>query len=216
MRRHIARALCIGVALAALTVILSKNATASGSFTYDKAEDALRVTAKPQAIDHQAAPQPQTTARDGAHDFDFDIGVWHTDIVRRLHPLSGSDETMHLTGTVTVRKVWDGRAQLEEIEADGPAGHWEGMTVFLYDPKARQWSMNFANSADGKITSPMIGSFDNRRGELIAQDKLYGRSVLVRGVWSDLTPTTHTYQESYSADGGRTWEVAFTAHKTKR
>jgi hypothetical protein len=162
------------------------------------------------------APAHIPATRDGAHDFDFDLGVWKTDIVRRVHPLSGSDETIHLTGTVTVRKVWDGRAQLEEIEADGPNGHWEGMTAFLYDPHAAQWSMNFANSAEGKINAPMIGSFENLRAELFGQDTLGGRAILVRGVWADITPTTHTYQESYSADGGRTWEVAFTAHKTKQ
>lgn len=153
--------------------------------------------------------------RDGAHDFDFDIGVWKTDIVRHLHPLSGPDETIHLMGTVRVRKLWGGRAQVEEIEVDGPKGHWEAMTVFLYDPTAHQWSMNFANSSDGKFNAPLIGDFENGRGELIEQDTLDGRSILVRGVWSDITPTTHTYQESYSADDGRTWRVAFTAHKTK-
>jgi len=153
--------------------------------------------------------------RDGGHDFDFDLGVWKTHIVRRVHPLSGSNETMQLNGTVTVRKLWDGRAQVEEIEADGPKGHWEGMTVFLYDPEARQWSMNFANSAAGKFSTPMIGSFANGRGELYGPDRLDGRAILVRAVWSDFSPTSHTYQESYSADGGKTWEVAFTATKTK-
>jgi hypothetical protein len=163
------------------------------------------------ALNAQAAPP----LRDGAHDFDFDLGVWKTDIVRRLHPLSGSDESIHLTGTVTVRKLWDGRAQVEEIEADGPKGHWEGMTVFLYDPDAHQWTMNFANGSAGRFNAPLTGSFENGRGELIMQDTLDGRAILVRGVWSEFTPTTHTYQESYSDDGGRTWQVAFTAHKTK-
>ena len=158
-----------------------------------------------------AVPSP----RDGAHDFDFDVGVWTTHITRRLHPLTGSNETMQLTGTVTVRPVWGGRAQLEEIEADGPKGHWEGMTVFLYDPEARQWSMNFANSAVGRINTPMIGIFENCRGELIGQDTLDGRAILVRAVWSEFTPTSHTYEEFYSADGGRTWDLAFRAHKTK-
>ena len=162
----------------------------------------------------RAANAPPTL-HDGAHDFDFDLGTWTTHITRRVHPLTGSDETMQLTGTVTVRKLWDGRAQAEEIEADGPKGHWEGMSIFLYDPQARQWSMNFANSSVGKFNAPMIGSFQNGRAELYLQDTLDGRSILVRAVWSDITPTSHTYQESYSADGGRTWEVAFTAKKTK-
>ena len=162
-----------------------------------------------------ASPAGAQTPPDGAHDFDFDLGAWKTHIVRRLHPLSESDETIELAGTVTVRKLWDGRAQLEEIEADGPKGHWEGMTVFLYDPQARQWSMNFTNSAAGKFTTPMIGSFEKGRGELIGQDTLDGRSILVRAVWSDITPVSHTYQESYSADGGRTWKLSFTATKTR-
>jgi hypothetical protein len=163
-----------------------------------------------------AAMQDAGTPRDGAHDFDFDLGVWTTHITRNLHPLTGSGETVELTGTVTVRKLWGGRAQVEEIEADGAKGHWEGMTVFLYDPQARQWSMNFANSSEGKFTAPLIGSFENGRGELIQQDTLDGRSILVRAVWSDITLNAHTYQESYSADGGRTWAVAFTARKTRK
>ena len=158
------------------------------------------------------APAP---VHDGAHDFDFDIGVWKTHITRRVHPLSNSDETVELEGTVTVRPVWAGRAQLEEIEADGPNGHWEGMTVFLYDPKGAQWSMNFASSAIGRFSAPMIGSFANGRGELIAQDVVDNRSILVRAVWSDIRAASHTYEESYSDDGGRTWKVAFTARKTR-
>ena len=90
------------------------------------------------------------------------------------------------------------------------------MTIFLYDPQARQWSMNFANSSEGKFTTPLTGHFENGRGEFIQQDTVDGRSVLVRAVWSDITPTSHTYRESYSADGGRSWAVAFTAKKTRR
>lgn len=156
-----------------------------------------------------------TQPRDGARDFDFDLGTWRTEIVRRVHPFGGSEETLRLHGTVAVRPLWNGKAQVEEIEADGSGGHWEGMTVFLYDPVARQWSMNFTNSAVGRFTVPMIGSFRNGRGELVGSDTLDGRAILVRAVWSDIAPTSHTYQESYSDDGGRTWQVAFTAHKTK-
>jgi hypothetical protein len=156
-----------------------------------------------------------TAQRDGAHDFDFNIGTWHTHIRRILDPLAGKAEARELDGTVTVRKVWDGRAQLEEIEADGPNGHWEGLTLFLYNPAAHQWSQTFVDSRMGELNPPAIGSFSNGRGELIAQDTIKGRSVLVRAVWSEIKPDSHHFEESYSEDGGKTWAPAFIASLTR-
>ena len=167
------------------------------------------------ALASDPAPTQAAIARDGSHDFDFDVGVWHTEITRRLHPLMKSSESVKLSGTVTIRKVWGGKAQLEEIEADGPKGHWEGMSLFLYDPAAHQWSQTFVGSAAGAIAPGFVGSFHDGRGELFQQDTLDGRAILVRAVWSDITPTSHKYEEAYSADGGKTWAPSFTAIKTK-
>ena len=153
--------------------------------------------------------------RDGQHDFDFNFGVWHTHIKRILDPFSGATKSVELNGTVTVRKVWDGRAQLEEIEADGPNGHWEGMTLFLYNPQAHQWSQNFISSDGGVLNTPTIGSFKDGRGELFSQDTYEGKSVLVRGVWSGITPNSHSYEEFYSKDGGATWAPVFIANLTR-
>ena len=153
--------------------------------------------------------------RDGQHDFDFNIGTWKTHIRRIADPFSGTGQYMELNGTVTVRKVWDGRAQLEEIEADGPNGHWEGMTLFLYNPEARQWNQTFANSKSGVLNPPLIGGFKDGRGELFASDTFKDRSILVRGVWSDIKPDSHHFEESYSNDGGKTWAPAFIAELTR-
>jgi hypothetical protein len=156
-----------------------------------------------------------TSEQNGQHDFDFDIGVWQTHIKRVIDPLSGSADSIELTGTVTVRKVWNGRAQLEEIEADGPKGHWQGLSLFLYNPEARQWSQAFSNSNAGTLAPPFIGSFKNGRGELFAQDTYHNRSILVRAVWSEIKPDSHRYEEWFSDDGGRTWALSFTANKTR-
>ena len=161
-------------------------------------------------------PEPAaTTLRDGQHDFDFSFGVWHTHIRRILDPLSGGTKSIELDGTVTARKVWGGRALLEEIEADGPNGHWEGLSLFLYNPKSHQWSQSFINSKIGELNAPLVGSFKNGRGELLSGDTLNGRAILVRGTWSEITPNTHQYEEDYSADGGNTWALAFVANKTR-
>jgi len=132
-----------------------------------------------------------------------------------LDPLSGASHSIELNGTVTVRGIWNGRAQLEEIEADGPNGHWQGMTLFLYDPAAHQWSQSFSNSTNGQIAAPLIGEFRNGRGDLYATDTFQGRTILVRGTWSGISSNAHRYEEDYSADGGATWSPAFVAELTR-
>jgi hypothetical protein len=149
------------------------------------------------------------------HDFDFDYGVWYTHIKRILNPFSDSGDSIEINGTVSVRKVWGGRAQLEEIEADGPKGHWEALALFLYNPQSHQWSQTFINSRTGVLTAPLVGAFKERRGELFNQDTFDDRSILVRGVWSDVTVNSHRYEESYSDDGGKTWKAAIIAKLTR-
>jgi hypothetical protein len=132
-----------------------------------------------------------------------------------LDPLSGSANSIELNGTVTVRKIWDGRAQLEEIEADGPNGHWEGLTLFLYNPQSHQWSQSFINSKMAVLSSPEIGAFHDGRGELSSQDTFHDKSILVRAVWSNIAPDSHHFEDSYSNDGGKTWAPAFIAELTR-
>ena len=160
-------------------------------------------------------PGPDGAVRDGQHDFDFNLGTWKTHIERNMTPFTGRRELVELDGTVRVRPVWNGKAMLEEIEADGPRGHWQALTLFLYDPQARQWRMSFANSASGRLDVPMIGSWSDGRLRLYQQDVVDGRTIFVRGTWSDITPTSHRYQEDFSDDGGTTWETSFTARLTE-
>ncbi|MGC1547739.1 MAG: hypothetical protein WA777_04360 [Rhodanobacter sp.] len=152
---------------------------------------------------------------DGQHDFDFSAGNWKTHIMRLQHPLTGSTSWVELNGTVVTRKVWGGRAFLEEIEADGTTGHFEGLTLFLYDPQSHQWSQTFASSDDGTLGPPAIGEFNNGRGELIDQETFEGRTILDRGVWSDITANSHRFEQSFSDDGGKTWETNFIATLTR-
>ncbi len=156
-----------------------------------------------------------SNVRDGQHDFDFTLGSWKTHIERLQHPLTGSTAWVELNGTKVVRKVWGGHAALEEIETDGLNGHWEGLTLFLYNLQSHQWSLNFANSGDGTFSKPAIGEFRDGRGEFYDQEDFNGRSILVRIVWSDITPNSHRFEQSFSDDGGKTWEPNFKAVLTR-
>jgi hypothetical protein len=163
----------------------------------------------------KAGDQHTLAERDGQHDFDFHLGQWKSDITRLQHPLTGSTTWIKCTGTLSARKVWDGRAQLEELEAACPAGHIEDLLLFLYNPQSHQWSLNSAAVGDGVIGRPMFGEFKNGRGEFYDQEPFKDRLILVRQVWSDITATSHHFEQAFSDDGGKTWETNFKATLTR-
>lgn len=164
-----------------------------------------------------AVPAPaQPTARDGSHDFDGQIGRWHTELRRLKAPLTGSTEWVQYSGTSTVTPVWGGKANLVELEVAGPAGRIEGLSLRLYNPRSRQWSTNYSNSRYGTLDgAPTFGSFRDGVGVFYGADRLDGRAILVRFVITPKDANTIRYEQSYSADGGRTWEPNWIAVDTR-
>ena len=170
---------------------------------------------KPSAPATNKNHQHISTEHDGQHDFDFEIGTWKTHLWRLVDPLTGSTRWVQYEGTSVVRKIWNGRANLVELEVDGPAGHIEGLNLRLYDPQSRHWSLNFANSRGGTLSPPTIGEFKNGRGEFFSQETLNERAILVRFVISDITPDSCRFEQAFSADVGKTWEVNWIAIDTR-
>jgi hypothetical protein len=174
------------------------------------------IPAFPQiAVATSETPARHATERDGQHDFDFEIGTWKTHLTRLQHPLTGSTAWIDYEGTSVVRKVWNGRANLVELNVDGAAGHIQGLSLRLYNPKSHQWSLNYANASGGVLGQPTVGEFKNGRGEFYDQEAFDGRVILVRNVWSDITPTSCRFEQAFSGDGGKTWEVNWIATDTR-
>lgn len=172
-------------------------------------------TARQSSDASRTNPQRVPAKRDGQRDFDFEIGTWKTKLSRRLRPLTGSDTWVEYAGTTVVRKVWGGRANLVELEVEGPAGRIEGLSLRLYNPEARQWSLNFSNSAGGTLTPPAIGEFKDGRGEFYGQESLNGRAIFVRFVITCANPDSCRFEQAFSDDGGKTWETNWVAIDTR-
>jgi hypothetical protein len=159
----------------------------------------------------QTSPQ-----HDGQHDFDFEIGTWKIHLKRLEQRLAGSTTWIEFEGTSVTRKVWDGRAQLEQFETDSPGGgHIEGLTLRLYNPQSHQWRLYWANSKIGILDPPQVGEFKNGRGEFYAQDTINGKTILIRFIWSNTDTNTPHFEQSFSDDGGKTWEVNWITDQTR-
>jgi hypothetical protein len=180
----------------------------------------LGPTVYPRPVLGQA---PSTTTRTageqalngGQHDFDFEFGAWKARISRLTRPLSGSSEWVEYEGTSTVRKIWDGRGNLGELDVQGPAGRITGLSLRLYNPETRQWAISWANARDGALGPPMYGGFTNGRGEFYNQELFNGRAILVRFLFSEITPTSFQLEQAFSDDGGKTWEPNWVARFTR-
>lgn len=167
------------------------------------------------SIGTAALAQPAAAVRDGSHDFDFSRGSWTTEITIIKDPFNNPDAEVHMRGTKVARPIWNGKGWIEEIEADGPNGHWEAANVFLYDPAAGQWSENYVDSSEGKMEQPGIGGYRDGKLEFYSQESISGRSMLVRGTWTISTPDLHSYEVARSIDGGRSWHTSFIARVTR-
>ena len=158
-----------------------------------------------------STPATPTSAPDGQHAFDFEIGTWKTHLRRLKGPMTGSTNWVEYEGTSVVTKVWNGRANLVELEVDGPAGHIEGLSLRLYNPASGQWNISFSNAKAGTLGVAMVGGFKDGRGEFYDQEMLGDRAIYVRFIFSDITPSTFKLEQAFSGDGGKTWEANWIA-----
>jgi hypothetical protein len=163
----------------------------------------------------QAHTQPDTAKHNGQRDFDFEFGVWKTELKRLLHPLTGSTTWVEYTGTTDVSKIWAGAANMVELDVSGPAGRIRALSLRLYNAETGQWSLNFSGLGSGTISQPTMGEFKDGRGEFYDQELLNGRAILVRFIITQINPDKCHFEQAFSPDGGKTWELNWVATDTR-
>jgi hypothetical protein len=156
-------------------------------------------------------------SHDGSHDFDWIFGTWKATLRRLVKPLSGSTTWVDFEGRQLSKPIWGGKANLDEFIVDSPGAgvKIEGTALRLYDPASQQWRIYWASSKRGIVDPPVIGRFTNGRGEFFGMDELDGRAILVRYVWSNITPNSAHFEQAFSPDGGKTWEVNWISDVTR-
>ncbi|MFN8515037.1 MAG: hypothetical protein U0841_21120 [Chloroflexia bacterium] len=150
---------------------------------------------------------PARTVPDGRAEFDFLIGTWRSRHRRLRERLKGSDDWEEFEGLSEGRMVLGGLGNFDEITIERESGRAHGLTLRLYNPVARQWSLYWSSSLTGTLDVPMVGEFVAGRGEFYAQEQHEGRQVLSRFIWSAITPTSCRWEQALSPDGGKSWET---------
>ena len=156
-----------------------------------------------------SASRQTASPHDGQHDFDFELGKWKAHLRYLRHRLSGSNDWEDFDGTVVTTPFMDGKGNLTEMNVESPTSHRriQNIAVRVYNITSHQWSIYGTDDKSGVFDPPQIGQFDGNRGEFYASDIYQGRQVYIRFVWQNLGPTRTHFEQAFSADGGKTWEV---------
>ncbi|MFE6489778.1 hypothetical protein ACFVGN_43555 [Streptomyces sp. NPDC057757] len=156
----------------------------------------------------------------GTNDFDFLHGTWRVANRRLTAPLSGGDSNIgsdigweEFPGESVVRPLFGGAGNIDEIAF--PTLGRRGATLRLYDREARQWSIFWSDSRTGRLDPPVTGGFTGDRGDFHGDDTYGGRPIRVHVTWYRLGPDAARWEQEFSADGGRSWELNWTMDLTR-
>jgi hypothetical protein len=152
-------------------------------------------------------PSQTATADHAPHDFDFFMGEWRVHHRRLKRRLAGDTTWEEFAGTSSARKVLGGFGNIDDNEIDLPGGAYRAVTLRVFDPAKRLWSIYWLDSRIAAIDPPVIGRFADDVGTFYGDDVFEGKPIRVRFLWSDMTPTSCRWAQAFSADGGSTWET---------
>ena len=171
----------------------------------------LGVAAEPAAGHRNAEPAPNCSARDGRHDYDMRVGDWHVQHRRLKERLTGNHDWVEFDGTLSLRLVMGGLGNVSDNLFNVPGGAYRGVSLRAYDSKTGQWAVWWLDGRDplGELDPPMKGCFDSSGGNGVfyGEETFKGKPVRVRVTWSHVTANSAHWEQAFSADGGKTWEV---------
>ena len=72
-------------------------------------------------------------------------------------------------------------------------------------PQTKLWSIYWSDTKSHKLFPPTIGTFENGRGEFFGDDVEGGKPVRVRFDWTG--GASPRWEQSFSTDGGKSWEL---------
>lgn len=143
------------------------------------------------------------------HDFDFLVGKWKVHHRRLVGRLVGSHEWQEFEGTSDLHLTLDGQGTFDENWLDIPSGAYRAVGMRAYDPKTKTWAIWWLDARDphAAMDPPVIGTFENGVGTFESDGTQDGKPIRVRYRWSRTDTASPRWEQSFSPDDGKTWEV---------
>jgi len=148
-----------------------------------------------------------STENDGRNDFDFLMGTWKVRHRMLKDRLKGSEEWIEFEGDTVARKILNGIGNLDNNLIHMKTGPVHAITLRLFNPTSKEWSIYWSTDRTGILDVPVIGGFKDGVGQFYSQEVFEGRHIYSRFIWSKITATACQWEQAFSEDGGKTWET---------
>ncbi len=156
---------------------------------------------------HRSGDLRIVAAKSSSHkDFDFLAGKWKLHNRKLKSRLSGCSEWTEFEARVDCRKILDGYGNIDSFQTTFDGQRFEGMSLRLFNPKTRLWSIYWANSETVVLDVPQVGSFENKIGSFYARDTYEQKDIIVQFRWDASNPNSPVWSQAFSPDNGQTWE----------
>lgn len=166
------------------------------------------------SVDSQGVLVIKPAATSSPHDFDFLAGHWKMDNRRLKARLSNSHEWIEYPSTSdNMGTILNGLGNLDFYrtsynQVNGKL--YEGLTVRLFNPATKLWSLYWADSNLGVLDVPVVGSFEGSVGTFYARDVFQGKPIIMMFLWDKTNPDHPVWAQAFSTDDGRSWEMNMT------
>ena len=152
------------------------------------------------------------------HDFDFLAGKWTMHNKKLKTRLNHCTEWIEFESSdVNSGAILNGIGNTDIYHASFDGKPYEGLTVRIFNPKTRLWSLYWVASDVGVMDPPVVGSFDGNVGLFYTKDVFQGKPILMMFRWDKTDPDNPVWSQAFSTDNGLTWEWNFTnvSHRIK-
>jgi hypothetical protein len=97
-----------------------------------------------------------------------------------------------------------------------PTGTYRAVAPRAFDPATGRWNIWWLDGRmAGKLDPPVRGTFTGAEGEFHGPDVYQGRKVDVRFRWHETTSKRPHWDQAYSTDSGKTWEINWRNYFTR-
>jgi hypothetical protein len=143
--------------------------------------------------------------------FDFFMGHWQVRHRRLKARLAGCRDWEEFTGTTIAQSILGGQGNIDDNLIALLGGAYRAVTLRAFDAPSATWSIWWLDSRHPRaLDTPLVGRFDNGIGTFYADDRLGGKPIRIRFLWTQTRSSAPRWEQAFSADDGQTWEINWT------